>query len=185
MTRQERIVRAMSTGGNLFLLITLPELRTQGMTYLAFYALQRAVEMADHRSVVAPDGFSEYRLRCETGLPTYETSRACSFLARSGLITTTKSARDHRVHILIPTDRGRRILDSILSEAGRRLWEGISSAGRIRRVKETTDLLRSANRRLLGTLQLSFFDKDLWADETTRKSARKRPPRPRRPVVNR
>lgn len=185
MTRQERIAWEMVPGGNLFLLITLPELRKQGMTYLAFYTLQRAIEIADHRAADEADGFSEQRLRRETGLPTYETSRACSFLVRSGLITKTKSADDHRVHILIPTDRGRRILNRIMSEAGRRLSFGIHSQGRIRRVKKTTDLLRDANRTLLGALQLCLFDKDLWLDEPARKSARTRTPRPRRLVVYR
>ena len=63
MTTQERFVKAMAISGNLFLLITLPELRRQGMTYLSLYALQRTVEIASNSSV---NRFSEYWLRVET-----------------------------------------------------------------------------------------------------------------------
>jgi len=53
----------MAPSGNLFLLLTLPEMRRQGLTYLAFYALQRTVDVGE---------FSEYWLRRETGLEDYE-----------------------------------------------------------------------------------------------------------------
>jgi DNA-binding MarR family transcriptional regulator len=171
MTRQERIVKAMSTSGNLFLLISLPELRRQGLTYLAFYALQRAVEIAGHSA----DKFSEYWLRCETGLADYETSRACTLLERSGLLKFSKSDDDGRIRLLEPTARGHRILDKILSAAADRLWDGIQRPGRIRRVTEATAALQRANRILLGPLQLSFLDKDLFPKEPRRKRSRKQP----------
>ena len=56
MTRHESFLRALAPAGNLFLLLTLPEMRRQGITYLAFYALQRTVDES---------GYSEYQLRRE------------------------------------------------------------------------------------------------------------------------
>jgi len=159
-------VRAMATSGNLFLLITLPELRRQGMTYLSLYALQRAVEIANCGQA---DRFSEYWLRSETGLEDYEASRACTFLERSGLVKVSKDPQDGRVRLLTPTARGRRVLDKILSTAANRLWDGIQTPGRIRRVTEATEALRRANRILLGPLQLSFFDKEVMPQEMRRK----------------
>ena len=172
MTKQERLVKAMAISGNLFLLITLPELRRQGMTYLSLYALQRAVEIANRGSA---ERFSEYWLRSETGLQDYETSRACSLLEKSGLVTVSKDAKDGRVRLLTPTARGRRVLDKILSAAANRMWEGIPNPGRVRRVAEATEALRRANRILLGPLQLSFFDKDLFPKEPRRNRSRKQP----------
>ncbi len=171
MTKQERIVRAMATSGNLFLLISLPELRRQGLTYLAFYALQRAVEIAGHSA----DSFSEHRLRSETGLADYETSRACTLLERSGLVTFSKAEGDGRIRLLEPTARGHRVLDKILSTAANRLWDGIPRPGRIRRVTEATEALWRANGILLGPLQLSLFDKDLFPKRPQRNRARRQP----------
>lgn len=180
MTRQEWIVHALACSGNLFLLVTLPELRRRRLTYLAFYALQRAVQEADQHGAGWTGGYSEFSMRRETGLPDYETSRACALLAKRGLVIVSKSDEDRRVRLLRTTEVGIRTLGEILSAAGRRLWEGIPARGRIRRVKETTEALGQANRLLLGTFQLSFFDKDLYADEPARKRTRKRTHRPDR-----
>lgn len=166
MTRQERIIRAMACSGNLFLLVTLPEIRRQGMTYLSFYALQRSVE----RVTVGQEGlYSEWSLRRETGLEDYETSRACGLLERSGLVKVSKGEEDRRIRLLKPTALGHRVLNKIMSEAGRQLWDGILPAGRTRRVKNVTSLLQQANRTLLGPIQLSFFDKDLFQQKPRRK----------------
>jgi DNA-binding MarR family transcriptional regulator len=156
MTRQQRIVDALAIPGNLFLVITLPELRRQGLSYLALYALQRIVEKADDGS---GDRYSEQWLRGETGLKDYETSRACALLVKSDLVKASKDPDDHRVREFVPTPRGRRILLGILAKAGQRLWEGIQPLGRPRRVKETVEHLRAANRTLHGPLQLTIFDK--------------------------
>lgn len=169
MTRQERILDALATPGLLYLVLTLPELRRQGITYLSLYALRRAAEEADERP---GQRYSEQWLRRETGLMDYETSRACTFLVKSKLIAVSKDPDDHRVLEFVPTDRGGRVLRTILAQAGRRLWEGIQPAGRIRRVKETVGHLRAANRTLLGSLQLTFFDKDLNAKAPKRRRPR-------------
>ena len=167
MTRQERIVQALAIPGNLFLVITLPELRRQRISYLALYALQRTVEKADDGS---GDCCSEKWLRRETGLRDYESSRACDLLAQGELITVSSDPTDRRVRELVSTPKGRQVLRRILDEAGRRLWEGIETAGRIRRVKEVTDHLRQANDILRKDFPLSFFDKDLFLKEpATRK----------------
>jgi DNA-binding MarR family transcriptional regulator len=150
----------MAPLGNLFLLITLPELRQQGLTYLAFYALQRAVDEGS---------FSEYWLRCETGLADYETSRACAVLAKSELVRISRSEKDGRVRILTPTARGRRLVTKILSAAAARLVEGIPRPGRTRRMDEATNMLRRATDKLLGPFQLSFFDPDVEDDHLRRK----------------
>jgi DNA-binding MarR family transcriptional regulator len=164
MTKQEEFVRFMAPLGNLFLLITLPELRRQGLTPLALYALQRAVDEG---------GITEYWLRRETGLADYETSRACALLAKSGLVKVSKSEEDGRMRILTPTARGRRLLTKIISAAANRLIEGIPRPGRIRRMDEATDLLRQASDKLLGPFQLSFFDPDAGDNQPPRK--RKKP----------
>jgi DNA-binding MarR family transcriptional regulator len=101
-------------------------------------------------------------LRKETGLKSYEVSRACSLLVTSELVQILQTGSDGRKKILVPTTRESQILNRILSAAANRLWKGTFHAGRSRRVKETTGLLRRANDRLLGSLQLSFFDKDLY-----------------------
>jgi DNA-binding MarR family transcriptional regulator len=160
MTKHSEFVRGMAPLGNLFLLITLPELREQGLTYLAFYALQRAVDEGS---------FSEYWLRCETGLADYETSRACAVLAKSDLVRISKSEKDGRIRVLTPTARGRRLLTKIVSAAADRLLDGIHESGRPRRINEATDLLRRANDKLLGPFQLSFFDTEVEDDQPRRK----------------
>jgi len=156
----------MATPGNLFLLITLPELRRQGLTYLAFYALQRA---ADERE------YSEYWLRSETGLPDYETSRACKLLAESSLARISRSEEDGRMRILRPTPLGRRVLARIISTAASRLMDGIPTFGRSRRLDEAAAFLHQASNRLLGQFQLSFFDTD--EDETPPRQRRKKRPK--------
>jgi DNA-binding MarR family transcriptional regulator len=175
MTKQERLVKAMAPSGNLFLLITLPELRRQGLTYLAFYALQRAVEIADSGTA---DTFSEYWLRCETGLADYETSRACTLLEKSGLVRVSRDAEDGRVRLLTPTARGRRVLDTILSKAANRLWEATPHPGRRRRLTMVNEALRRANSTLHGPFQLSFFDKEVYEKEPRRSRSTKRPSAP-------
>jgi DNA-binding MarR family transcriptional regulator len=176
VTRQERIIREMALPGNFFLVLTLPELRRHGISLLSLYALQRTLEVDGDRANGYP--YSEQWLRSETGLADYETSRACNLLARGGLVTVTKANDDRRVRDLKPTERGRRVLDRIMSEAGRRLWSGIQPAGRIRRVQEATEHLRKANRILHGPLQLTFFDKDLFLDGQKRNRKKRTSARP-------
>jgi DNA-binding MarR family transcriptional regulator len=170
MTRQERIIRAMACSGNLFLLVTLPEIRRQGMTYLSFYALQRVVERVTSGQV---GPYSEWALRRETGLEDYETSRACRLLEKSGLVKISKDEGDRRIRLLRPTALGHRVLNKIMSEAGNQLWDGILPAGRTRRVKNAASLLQQANRTLLGPLQLSFFDRDLFQREPKRRRSKR------------
>jgi DNA-binding MarR family transcriptional regulator len=164
MTKEEEFVRGMAPIGSLFLLITLPELRQQGLTYLAFYALQRAVDEGS---------FSEYWLRCETGLADYETSRACAVLAKSELLRISRSEKDGRVRILMPTARGRRLVTKFLSAAATRLLEGIPRPGKTRRMDEATNMLRQATDKLLGPFQLSFFDPDLEEAQSRPKKKRR------------
>jgi len=161
----ERLVQAMAPSGNLFFLITLQELRRQGLTFLAFYILQRTIEERK---------FLEFWVRRETGLDDYEVSRACTFLAQSGLIQKKKHAADARVRVLTPTDRGVRVLDKILSTAAERLKDGVPRSGRLRRVSEAAQLLQEGNRILLGPLQLSFFDTDLVEEEAPKSVKGKR-----------
>jgi DNA-binding MarR family transcriptional regulator len=165
MTKHTEFVRRMAPLGNLFLLITLPELRLQGLTYLAFYALQRAVDEGS---------FSENWLRCETGLADYETSRACALLAKSDLVRISRSEKDGRVRILTPTARGSRLLTKIIAAATDRLVGGIHEAGRTRRMDEATDLLRQATDKLLGPFQLSFFDPEVEDSQSRRKRKKRR-----------
>ena len=164
VNRFDELVEAMSPLGNLVFLLTINEVRRQGLTYLAFYALQRAVE---------EPSYSQYWLRQETGFEDYEISRACGLLAKSDLIEMKKGQRDRRVRLITPTKRGRQVLAKVLSQASSRLEKGIPTPGRIRRVAGVTRSLRDANRLLLGPLQLSFFDRDLF-DEDSTESARAR-----------
>lgn len=160
MTKEEEIVSLLSKPGSLFLLTTLPELRKQGLTYLAFYTLQRA---ANERP------FTQYALRRETGLPDYETSRACTLLARADLIRIAKSNADRRMRILTATARGRKVLDKIIQTAAERLKDGIPPSGRIRRLEIVASLFKRATERLHGQFQLSFFDPDLVNDAPPRR----------------
>jgi len=161
----ERLVRAMAPSGNLFFLLSLQELRRQGLTFLAFYILQRTIEER---------AFFEVWARRETGLDDYEVSRACALLARSGLIEKKKYGADARVRVLTPTDRGVHVLNTILSTAAERLKEGVPRSGRLRRVSEAAQLLQEGNSILLGPLQLSFFDTDLFEDEAPKSVRKKR-----------
>ncbi|HLJ78760.1 MAG TPA: MarR family winged helix-turn-helix transcriptional regulator [Acidobacteriaceae bacterium] len=160
MNRRERLGSALGPMGNLFLLVTLPELRRRRLTYLAFYALQRSIAEAD-RSDQTENAYTESQLTGETQLSDYETSRACSLLRNKGLVSIRRSVEDRRIRLLIPTEQGRRVSREVLSQAGEKLWTSIPKAGRIRRVKKITDLLRDANRTMHGKWQLSFFDRDL------------------------
>jgi DNA-binding MarR family transcriptional regulator len=156
LKKYDRLVRAIAPSGNLFFLLTIGELRKQGLTFLAFYVLQRVVGELE---------ISEYWLRRETGLPNYEISRACKFLADSGLVNVRKFSEDARVRVLKATARGRRVHDQVLSAAALQFQEGVPAPGRLRRLSEATQLLRKGNRVLLGPLQLSFFDVDLFEQE--------------------
>jgi DNA-binding MarR family transcriptional regulator len=150
-----QLLRAIAPSGNLFLLLLLQELRRQGLTFIAFYALQRVVETPR---------ISEFQLRRETGLENYEISRGCKLLAGSGLIQISRYEKDRRVRVLIPTRRGIQIHDRILSAAAKQLQKGLSiddgfqAVGENRRLTETIESFRIGNRILLGPLQLSFFD---------------------------
>jgi hypothetical protein len=90
--------------GNLFLLLTLPKMRRQGLIYLSFYALQRTVK---EREIL------EVLLRRETGLADYEVSRACKFPAKSGLVEARKADHDKRVRVLTPAVRGRGVVERL------------------------------------------------------------------------
>src|SRR4051812_11835386 len=136
MTKHERFLRTLAPAGNLFLLLTLPELRRQGVTYLAFYALQRTVDESE---------YSECQLRRETGLQDYEASRACGFLAKSDLVKIRKAHEDQRVRVLVPTQRGEHLINKVISVAAQELKAGIPAPGRFRRLSEATESLRQAN----------------------------------------
>ena len=155
LARCNQLLRAIAPSGNLFLLLLLQELRYQGLTFIAFYALQRVIK--------AP-GISEFQLRRETGLENYEISRGCKLLARSGLIEIGRYEKDRRVRVLTPTRRGIQIHDRILSAAakqfqkGRSIDDGFHGVGENRRLTEAIESFRIGNRTLLGHLQLTFFD---------------------------
>jgi DNA-binding MarR family transcriptional regulator len=148
-------LRAIEPSGNLFLLITLQELRWQGMTFIAFYALQRTISERE---------ISESRLRQETGLEDYEISRACKFLATSGLIEIHRREEDRRTRVLRRTKRGAQVHDQVISAAAKRLQErisklkGFAAVTEDGRLTEATEAFRKSNQLLLGPLQLSFFD---------------------------
>ena len=97
LTKCTQFLRAIAPSGNLFLLLTLQELRKQGLTFIAFYALQRTIEYS---------GSSASALRQETGLEDYEISRACKFLESSGLVVIGRAEEDRRVRVLRPTKLG-------------------------------------------------------------------------------
>lgn len=159
MNQQERFVRELAGLGNLFLILTLPELRRQGMTYLSLYALQRAIQVSDEHS--GRYYYPQSALRNESGLKDYETSRACSLLAKGGLIELSPAEDNRRERLLVPTERGKRVLAKIMVTAGQRLFDSIDEIGRFRRVQEATAHLRNAQKVLRGPLQLTFFEKEL------------------------
>ena len=43
LTKCKQLLRAIAPPGNLFLLLTLEELRRQELTFIAFYVLQRTI----------------------------------------------------------------------------------------------------------------------------------------------
>lgn len=143
----------MAPAGNLFFLLTIQEMRRQGLTFIAFFILQR---------IIREPGLPEFVMQNETGFSDYEISRACSFLVRSRLAEKKKSDSDGRVRLLSATERGIRVWDQILSAASTRLKEGLPVPGRLRRVSKATAFFLKANRMLLDPLQLSFFDTDLF-----------------------
>src|ERR1017187_3083405 len=155
LAKCEQFLRAVAPPGNLFLLLTLQELRRQGLTFIAFYALQRTIEYS---------GSSASALRQETGLADYEISRACKFLVSSGLVVMSRDERDARVRVLRPTKLGIKIHDQVLSAAAKKLQKDFSSQDRLliptenRRLKEAAELFRKGNHTLRGAFQVSFFD---------------------------
>lgn len=157
MTQQERLVRELAGLGNLFLILTIPELRRQGMTHLSLYALQRAVQVSGENS---GKYYPQSALRNESGLKDYETSRACALLSNSGLIELASANDDARQRLLIPTQRGKRVLAKIIATAGQRLSDSIDEVGRFRRIQEAIAHVRRAHHLLRGPLQLSFFEKE-------------------------
>jgi DNA-binding MarR family transcriptional regulator len=163
--KYKQFMQAIAPSGNLFLVLALQELRRQGLTFIAFYALQRTIEESE---------LSESSLRQETGLPDYEVSRACRFLARSELVDINGSEVDARVRLLKPTSRGKRIHDQVLSVAAERLQEGLTSPGDERRLSEATESFRKGNQTLLGPLQLSFFDIEEFGQSGSSLTRRKR-----------
>lgn len=165
MTQAERIVWELAGFGNLFLVLTLPEIRREGMTYLSLYALQRAVQVTKESST---SYFPEASLRDESGLSDYETSRACKVLEGAGLIRLAKAEGDGRIRLLIPTVLGKRVLARIMKAAGQRLWDSIEDVGRFRRIHDAIEHLRKAHHRLRGPLQISFFEKELQRKKSKR-----------------
>ena len=155
LVKCKQLLRAIAPSGNLFLLLTLQELRKQGLTFIAFYALQRAIEYP---------GSSPSALRRETGLADYEISRACKFLADSGLVVIGRAEKDRRVRVLRPTKLGIKIHDQVLLAAARKLQKDFSSGNPLliptenRRLKEAAELFRKGNHTLRGQFQISFFD---------------------------
>src|ERR1035437_3835466 len=155
LAKCEQFLRAVAPSGNLFLLLTLQELRKQGLTFIAFYTLQRAIEYS---------GSSASALRRETGLADYEISRACKFLVSSGLVMMSRDERDGRFRVLRPTKLGIKIHDQVLSAAAKRLQkdfytdDGVPLATENRRLTEAAASFRKGNQTLRGTFQISFFD---------------------------
>ena len=151
----DQVVHAIAPSGNLFLLLLLPALRQQGLTFIAFYALQR---------IVNRPGITEFWLRRETGLENYEISRACKFLAGSGLIVSSRLEKDRRFRVLTPTSRGKKVRAQMLLAASKQLQKGLSlddgfqCVGENMRLDEANDAFRKGSRILLSPMQLSFFD---------------------------
>lgn len=157
MKREERLATALASFGNLFVVITAPELRRRALTPLAFYALQRSVQEADQDRA-----YSESDLTRESQLADYDTSRAVSLLKRQGLLTVARWTEDKRVLLLIPTEQGRSVLSEIMTASGKRLWNSIPKSARKRRISVLTSQLRDADRTLYGLWQPTFFDKDAF-----------------------
>ncbi len=155
LTKCKQLLRAIAPSGNLFLLLTLEELRRQGLTFIAFYALQRTIEHS---------GCYESALRQETGLEDYEISRACKFLDKSKLVVSSPDEKDRRAHVLRPTKLGIKIHDQVLLAAAKKLQKDFSSRDDLliptenRRLTEASESFRKGNRTLRGAFQASFFD---------------------------
>ena len=151
----KQFLQAIAPSGNLFLLLTLQELRRQGLTYIAFYVLQRTLESA---------GSSASALRRETGLADYEISRACKFLVSSGLVVMSRVEKDRRLRVLKVTKLGIKIHDQVVSAAANKLQKdfstdyGVPLATENRRLTEAAESFRKGNRTLRGAFQISFFD---------------------------
>jgi DNA-binding MarR family transcriptional regulator len=95
-----------------------------------------------------------------TGLKDYEVSRACRFLAKSGLVTMEKGKADARNRMLTPTPKGLKIRNKVLLVAARRMRGTHWAAGSLRQLEEATEMFRVANRLLLGPLQLSLYEEN-------------------------
>ena len=175
MTNSERFVQGIADFGNLFLIITLPEMRKQGINYLALYVLQKAVE-AGRKGF---GGYPESKLREETGLADYEISRACKPLINAGLVSATVSSTDKRSKILVSTSRGEKVLMRIFSAAAQRLHVSIEEIGRFRRLQGAVEHLRKARQKLHGSMQLSFFEREF------QRGKRPKVPVPRKLTVRR
>ena len=74
LTKCKQFLRAVAPSGNLFLLLTLQELRRQGLTFIAFYALQRTIEYS---------GCYASALRQRQGWRTMRSAAPASFLPRA------------------------------------------------------------------------------------------------------
>lgn len=143
------------------------------MNYLTLYVLQKTIAAED-------EGFSglpEQELRDETGLPDYEVSKACRSLIGVGLLKTSASRSDKRARVLSSTPLGRRVWNRIVSAAAKRLRDSIEEVGRFRRVEEAVEHLRKARKKLHGSMQLSFFEREL------QRGKRPKVPVPRKPGV--
>jgi DNA-binding MarR family transcriptional regulator len=155
LAKCEQFLRAVAPSGNLFLLLTLQELRKQGLTYLAFYILQRTIE--------SPGSFA-LALRQETGLADYEISRACKSLNESKMVVIIPAENDRRARVLRPTKLGIKVHDQVVSAAAKRLQKDFSTDCGVplktenRRLAEAAESFRKGNRTLRGTFQISFFD---------------------------
>jgi DNA-binding MarR family transcriptional regulator len=157
MTNSERFLAGIMGLGNLFLVLTLPEMRKQRINYLALFALQKTIDA----QIEGFSGLPESALRDETGLPDYEVSRACRLLVNAGLLKASRLPLDKRSKILVPTSLGKRVLARILSGAAQRLHDSIEDVGRFRRVQGAMEHLRQAQDKLHGQFQLSFFEREL------------------------
>lgn len=157
MNRLQGLATALSSFGNLFIVITAPQLRSRSLTPLAVYALQRSINQADREQA-----YSESDVTRESQRADYETSRAVSLLKRKGLVTVARCSEDKRVLLLIPTEQGRSVFREIMAASGKRLWNSIPKSARKRRVRALTNQLRDADKTLYGVWQPSFFDSDAF-----------------------
>ena len=166
-----RLIAAIAPSGNLFFLVTAQELRRQGLSFLAFYVLQRTIEER---------GISELTIRAETGFPDYEVSRACKLLVDSGLVKSSRWEKDSRIRLLDETSAGRKIQTRVLLAASKRLAEGIPVAGRLRRISEATGIFGRETRCCLARSSCPFsIPICSMSKASSRRSAKRRRPRRR------